>query len=232
MKNRFRTQVARLALFSLVATATLAAAAAPAMRADDAATPLASTTAPAAAAQPQGNWMVRLRSTYLDMRTSSDPVGGAGASDRIGVNSKWIPEFDVTYFFTPHIATEIVLTIPQKQDVTLDGNRIGTFKHLPPSALLQYHFIPEGRLRPYVGAGVNVTRIWGGDVPNNALKLDRWSVGPVLQIGMDYKLTRNWFLNADVKKVWLATDVKAGGMKVSEVTLDPWMFSVGVGYRF
>jgi len=49
---------------------------------------------------------------------------------------------------------------------------------------------------------------------------------------MDYKLTKNWFLNADVKKVWLASNVKAGGVNVSKVNLDPWLFSMGVGYRF
>lgn len=189
-------------------------------------------TPAAAADEAQGNWMVRLRGTYLDMANSSDPVGGIGPSDRITVNNKWIPEFDVTYFFTPNIAAELVLTVPQKQDVYLDGNRIGTFKHLPPTLLVQYHFIPNGTFRPYIGAGLNFTRIWGADIANNSLQLDSWSVAPALQIGMDYKLTKNWFLNADIKKIWLSSDVKAGGMKVSKVNLDPWLFSMGVGYRF
>ena len=186
----------------------------------------------AADADGQGNWMVRMRATYLDMANKSDPVGGIGASDRVTVNNKWIPELDVTYFFTPHIAAELVLTVPQKQDVYLDGNRIGSFKHLPPTLLLQYHFRPEATWRPYVGAGLNFTRIWGADIAGGAMSLDRWSVAPALQIGMDYRLTRNWFLNADVKKVWLSSDVTAGGVKVSEAKLDPWLFSVGVGYRF
>ncbi|EYS93703.1 membrane protein [Cupriavidus sp. SK-4] len=190
------------------------------------------TTPAAAADDAQGNWMVRLRGTYLDMANSSDPVGGVGPSDRITVNNKWIPEFDVTYFFTPNIAAELVLTVPQKQDVYLDGNKVGTFKHLPPTLLVQYHFIPNGTFRPYIGAGLNFTRIWGADIANNSLQLDSWSVGPALQIGMDYKLTKNWFLNADIKKIWLSSDVKAGDVKVSKVNLDPWLFSMGVGYRF
>jgi len=185
-----------------------------------------------AGTESEGNWMVRLRGTYLDFAQKSDPVGGVGASDRIGVNNKWIPELDVTYFFTPHIAAELVLTIPQKHDVHLDGNKIGTFKHLPPTLLVQYHLLPHGTFRPYIGAGLNFTRIWGVDIAGNTLSLDRWSIAPALQIGMDYRLTRNWYLNADIKKVWLSSDVKAAGAKVSEVKLDPWLFSVGVGYRF
>jgi len=191
-----------------------------------------STPAAAADAEAQGNWMVRLRATYLDMANKSDAIPALGVpSDAITVNNKWIPELDVTYFFTPHIATELVLTVPQKQDVFLSGTKIGTFKHLPPTLLVQYHFIPDGQFRPYVGAGLNFTRIWGADIAGG-LQLDSWSVAPALQVGMDYKLTKNWFLNADIKKVWLSSDVKAGNVKVSNVSLDPWLFSMGVGYRF
>ncbi|WER49615.1 OmpW family outer membrane protein [Cupriavidus sp. WKF15] len=192
-----------------------------------------STPAIAADGETQGNWMVRLRATYLDMADKSDAIPALGVpSDAITVNNKWIPELDVTYFFTRNIAAELVLTVPQKQDVYLNGNKIGTFKHLPPTLLVQYHFLPEGTFRPYVGAGLNFTRIWGADIAGNTLQLDNWSVAPALQIGMDYKLTKNWFLNADVKKVWLASNVKAGGVNVSKVNLDPWLFSMGVGYRF
>ncbi|GMG92645.1 putative outer-membrane protein y4mB [Cupriavidus sp. TKC] len=192
-------------------------------------------SAPAVAAdEQQSNWMIRLRGTFLNMDNKSDPVGGVGASDRISVNNKWIPELDVTYFIVPNIAAELVLTIPQKQDVRLDGAKIGTFSHLPPSLLLQYHFIPNGTFRPYVGAGVNVTRIWNADIAGNSLGLDRWSVGPALQVGMDYKVTKNWFLNVDVKKIWISSNVYANGtgQKVSNVQLNPWLFSAGVGYRF
>lgn len=216
MKSALLSRLARTAVATAVSAIALGAVATPAMAADEA----------------QGNWMIRLRGTYLDMANKSDPVGGVGASDRITVNNKWIPELDVTYFFTPNIAAELVLTIPQKQNVYLDGNKIGTFKHLPPSLLVQYHFLPNGTFRPYVGAGLNFTRIWGADIAGNSLQLDSWSVGPALQIGMDYKLTKNWFLNADIKKIWLSSDVKAGGVKVSQVKLDPWLFSMGVGYRF
>ena len=192
-----------------------------------------STPAFAADGETQGNWMVRLRATYLDMADKSDAIPALGVpSDAITVNNKWIPELDVTYFFTRNIAAELVLTVPQKQDVSLNGTKIGTFKHLPPTLLVQYHFLPDGTFRPYVGAGLNFTRIWGADIAGNTLQLDNWSVAPALQIGMDYKLTKNWFLNADVKKVWLASNVKAGGVNVSKVNLDPWLFSMGVGYRF
>ena len=97
--------------------------------------------------------------------------------------------------------------------------------------MLQYHLQPEGTFRPYVGVGVNVTRIWGADIAGG-LALDQWSVGPALQIGMDYRLTKHWFLNADIKKTRISSDIKSNGTKISSVSLDPWLFSMGVGYRF
>ncbi len=40
----------------------------------------------------------------------------------------------------------------------LNGAKIGTLKHLPPTLLAQYHFTNLGAFKPYVGAGINYTR--------------------------------------------------------------------------
>nr|WP_154135342.1 OmpW family protein [Herbaspirillum sp. CAH-3] len=188
--------------------------------------------APVFAQEAQSPWLVRVRAVNLSPDNKSDQVGGTGASDRISINNKVIPEFDVSYFFTPNIAAELVLTYPQKQDVRLDGNKIGTFKHLPPTLTLQYHFMPEAAFSPYVGAGINYTRISSVNLANG-LQLDSSSVGGALQIGADYKINKNWLINFDIKKVQISSDVKtASGTKVSNVKIDPWLIGVGVGYRF
>lgn len=188
--------------------------------------------APVFAQEAQSPWLVRVRAVDLSPENKSDQVNGAGASDRITINEKVIPEIDISYFFTPNIAAELVLTYPQKQDVRLDGTKIGTFKHLPPTLLLQYHFMPEAAFSPYVGAGINYTRISGVDLANG-LQLDSSSVGGALQIGADYKINKNWLINFDIKKVQISSDVKtASGAKISSVKIDPWLIGVGVGYRF
>ncbi|MES2070172.1 MAG: OmpW family outer membrane protein [Pseudomonadota bacterium] len=180
----------------------------------------------------QSPWLVRVRAEHLSPADKSDPLGGAGASDRLGVSSKTIPELDVSYFFTPNIAAELVLTYPQKHDVRLDGANIGSFKHLPPTLLLQYHFAPEAQFRPYLGAGVNYTRISSVNLLGGAGSLENSSVGLALQAGVDYKLDQHWSLNFDVKKVQIRSDVFISGAKVSSVKIDPLMVGVGVGYRF
>ncbi|WP_374581617.1 OmpW family protein [Pseudoduganella sp.] len=177
-------------------------------------------------------WQVRARAVHINPADKSDPVGGTGASDRIGVSDKTIPEVDISYFVTPNISAELVLTYPQKHDVYLDGKTIGTFKHLPPTLLAQYHFSPASQLSPYVGVGVNWTTFSKNKILNGTGSLEHDSFGLALQAGVDYKLDKNWSLNLDIKKVQIRSDVMISGAKVSKAKVDPVLLGVGVGYRF
>jgi outer membrane protein len=180
----------------------------------------------------QSPWLVRVRAVHLSPADKSNPIGGVGASDRLTVSEKTIPDVDISYFFTPNIAAELVLTYPQKHDVALDGAKIGTFKHLPPTLTLQYHFTPAAQFSPYVGAGINYTRISSVNLLGGAGSLEKDSVGLALQAGVDFKINKNWSLNLDVKKVQIRSDVMVSGAKVSTVKVDPLLVGVGLGYRF
>ena len=177
-------------------------------------------------------WLVRVRAVHIDPADKSDPVGGTGASDRLHVSSKWIPEVDISYFFTPNWAAELVLTYPQKHDVSLDGKRIGSFKHLPPTLLAQYHFLPGAQIDPYVGAGINYTLISKVDILNGAGRLEHDSVGAALQAGVDFRIDKQWSVNLDVKQVQIRSDVDINGARASRVKIDPVLLGVGIGYRF
>lgn len=177
-------------------------------------------------------WLVRVRAVHLDPADKSDQVGGVGASDRLTISSKTIPEFDVSYFFTPNIAAELILTYPQRHDVMLDGAKIGSFKHLPPTLLLQYHFVNNSPFKPYLGAGVNYTTMSKVDILGGKGGLEHDSFGLALQAGVDYAIDKKWSVNFDVKKVQIRSDVFISGAKVSRVKVDPLMVGVGVGYRF
>ena len=116
---------------------------------------LASSAAVPVAVQAQaqeGPWMVRVRALHLDSR-NKDSTGLD-----LSINNRWIPELDISYFLTPNIAAELVLTYPQKQDIRAGGDHIGSLKHLPPTLTLQYHFTGMS-FRPYVGAGLNYTNL-------------------------------------------------------------------------
>jgi outer membrane protein len=177
-------------------------------------------------------WLIRVHATQISPANGSDPVGGTGASDRLSIETKTIPEVDISYFFTPNIAAELVLTYPQTMNVALDGSHIGTFKALPPTLSLQYHFSPTGQFDPYLGAGLNYTNISKVSLLNGAAGLDHSSVGLSLQAGVDFKLNKNWSLNLDVKKIQIRSDVLIGGAKASAVQVDPVLVGLGIGYRY
>jgi len=181
-----------------------------------------------ASAQDTGNWIVRARAVHLDSANKDDT--GLGLT----INNKWLPEVDISYFFTPNIAAELILTYPQKQTVnsTVVGGDIGTFKHLPPTLTAQYHFTDLGAIRPYVGLGVNYTNISSVDILDGAVNLKRNSFGLAAQIGADFPMGGGWLLNVDVKKVQIGTKVYIGDVDQGKFKVDPLLVSVGFGKRF
>jgi len=175
-----------------------------------------------------GNWMVRLRGVHLNS-ANKDSTG-----KNLSVSNKWLPEVDLSYFFTPNVAVEGVLTWPQKHTVYSAGAPIGSLKELPPTLMLQYHFtdISNGAIKPYLGVGVNYTRFSSVNIASGAYDVKRSSVGMALQAGVDFAVTKGFSLNLDVKKVWISTDVMDSTGDIGTFKVDPVLFGVGFGYRF
>ena len=191
----------------------------------------------AAQAQAEENpWMLRVRAVDLLFQNGQS---NTVSTLNVKAQNEWIPEFDVSYFFTKNIAAELVLTWPQQVNITAGSgnNNVGKVSALPPSLLVQYHFTDLGAFKPYVGAGVNYT-IFGNrqNFPalGNSVQVDQNSVGVVGQIGADYMFDKNWGLNVDVKYVQMSTNVTtvAGGTNLGKLTLNPWTPGVGVTYKF
>ncbi len=175
----------------------------------------------------EGPWMVRVRAVNLtSANTDSTNLG-------LSVNNKWIPEVDVSYFFNKNLAVELILTVPQKHMLssTVLGGEIGTLQHLPPTLLAQYHFDANG-FKPYVGAGINYTQFSSVDIAGGAVTLDNSSWGGALQVGVDIPLSGNMYLNFDLKKVYIKSNVNAGGNSIGTFQVDPVLFGMGVGWRF
>ncbi len=189
----------------------------------------AMTSGAAMAQQQDGKWQVRVRAVNLDAANK----GSAADALNLTVNDKVIPELDISYYFTPNFAAELILTYPQKHNVRAGATQIGTLKHLPPTLLAQYHFTNFGAFKPYVGAGINYTRFSSvKDTVGIDWDVKRNSWGGALQVGFDYALDKNWSLNFDIKKVYIDTDVSVGGANVGKFKVDPLLVGVGVGYRF
>lgn len=196
-------------------------------------------TAPAALAQEgksAGDIMVRARVIGLlpDEDSTVSVIGG-----KANVSNAYTGELDFTYFFTDNIAAELIAaTTKHKTSVrgSAAGNvGLGDVWLLPPTLTAQYHFMPKSAFSPYVGAGVTYAMFYNAkDGAADSIHYDNaW--GFALQAGVDYNIGGNWYLNADVKKIFINTDVKVGALGTSvkaDVDIDPWVVGVGVGYKF
>ncbi|HNP53385.1 MAG TPA: OmpW family outer membrane protein [Ferruginibacter sp.] len=156
------------------------------------------------------------------------------ATSHVSISTAVVPELDFTYFFTKNLAAELILgtthhTVKSKSTTSTD---LGKVWLLPPTLNLQYHF-NQPKFDPYVGVGINYTIFYG--VSDNAAPLAyKNNVGFSTQLGMDYNLNDKWFLNLDIKKIFLKTDVSIKGTTtfLSGVKVDPFVIGLGAGLRF
>ncbi|OUR95069.1 OmpW family protein [Flavobacteriales bacterium 34_180_T64] len=171
-------------------------------------------------------WQARFRLISVSP-SPGDDIDGAD----IDISSTFVPELDFTYFFTKNISAELILATT-KHDVDLEGTDLGHVWLLPPTLNVQYHFY-AGDFKPYIGAGINYTIFYGVDAGDlDDLDYDS-AVGFSFQAGIDYNLNDKWFLNLDIKKILLKTDVSANGSSDTiEVEINPLVAGVGVGMRF
>lgn len=189
-------------------------------------TGLAGVTASAA----QGDWLVRFGASVVDPKSDNLTLG-PGTTLQIGDDTR--PSFDVTYMFRDKWGIEVLASTVWKHELKVRGptgtTRLGEVSHLPPTISLQYHFNPEGRLRPYVGLGVNYTLLF--DEEPATLSVDN-SFGPAAQLGLDVGLNDKWFLNLSARYIDIDADARLGTANIGTVEVDPFVYGLHVGYRF
>ncbi len=190
----------------------------------------------AAAAKEAGDLVVRVRGVAFltDTSGTTDVLGGSART-----SDAYIPELDFTYFITKNIALELILattqhTVEVKSSTSGDLD-LGTVRFIPPVLTLQYHFMPDQKISPYVGAGLNYLIVADhktGRSVNDVSYSNEF--GYAFQIGVDYRIDDVWSLNADLKKVFVSTDIHVnnGTIRANDTDLDPWIFGIGVGYKF
>ena len=187
-------------------------------------------------------WQVRLRAVGVAPEESAT-IGIIGGD--VAISNALIPELDFTYFFTENFAAELILGTA-KHDVqainTAAGDvNLGSVWLLPPTLTAQYHFYTSDKkvFKPYIGAGVNYTLFYNvksGDVAD--VTYDN-ALGYAAQLGFDLMVDDTFFINVDVKRLFLSTDVSVDASNLApgliipaEVDINPWLVGVGVGMKF
>lgn len=193
-----------------------------------------------------GDKLIRMRALGVipDVNTKNwaNNAGLTNSTLDADVTATVVPELDLTYFLTSRLAVEViagVAPVSLKGKGSLSGSMLGDAWLLPPTVTLQYHLGNISGINPYVGVGANYTVFFNQHASATGLALNKLKIdnawGLAVQGGFDMPLGGNLFLNVDVKKIFLDTDVMvsnaAGGYASTKADLDPWLVGVGVGLR-
>ncbi|AJF00979.1 membrane protein [Pandoraea apista] len=178
-----------------------------------------------------GDILARVRA--IGIMPDSHASGSVLPTLGVTVNNAIVPELDFTYMILDNVGVELILGMSRHQ-LTSNLGQLGGVNVLPPTLLLQYHFNHAGKVRPYVGAGINYTRFWNSNLNagGTPISIKNHSFGPALQAGVDIQMTKNLFFNIDIKKIWMKTDTSLAGTDLGTLHIDPLIVGVGVGLKF
>jgi outer membrane protein len=198
------------------------------------------------------DWLVRGRIITVSPNDDSGNLYANGGTLNLGegvkVNADTVPELDITYMMTRHWGVELILGY-SKHDIDSRGAAAGLglgqvieTKVLPPTLTLQYHFLPNSSVRPYIGAGLNYTYFFDEEVvglldqPGAKVKLDS-SWGLAAQAGVDIDVGYDWFINFDVKYLDIDTEARFSGINLVgsaniNTDIDPFVYGIGIGRKF
>lgn len=213
----------------------------------------AALAAPLAQAHQAGDIIVRAGAITVDPREDSGAIStavtGSLAGSSATLDSDTQLGLNFAYMVTDNIGIELLAATPFSHDVGVKGlgapldGKFGSIKHLPPTlSVVYYPLASQSAFQPYVGAGINYTWFFDDKLSSHAesngfsgLELkDSW--GLAAQIGMDYMLTDTLMLNAQVRYIDIDTEATSnhselGKVKV-DVDVDPFVYMVGLGYKF
>ncbi|MNM95953.1 Outer membrane protein W precursor [compost metagenome] len=216
--------------------------------------------APLANAFEAGDIILRAGAITVDPEADSSsvkvdqgPLAGADLGGKATLSSDTQLGLNFAYMLTNHLGIELLAATPFEHDVKLKGTalsaangKLGTLKHLPPTlSLVYYPLDPKSAFQPYVGGGINYTYIYDEHVGSQAqsagfsnFKAEN-SWGLAWQVGADYMLTDNIMINAQVRYIDIDTratvennSIAPGTRARVDVDVDPFIYMVGLGYKF
>lgn len=203
-----------------------------------------------AQAHQAGDIIVRAGAVTVDPREDSSGIkhnslGNLGGKATLDSDTQLGLNF--AYMLTDKVGIELLAATPFSHDVDLKGlgnldGKLGDIKHLPPTlSVVYYPLNNQSAFQPYVGAGINYTTFFDEGLSSerkengfSGLELDD-SWGLALQVGADYMLDDRWMVNAQVRYIDIETTGKtrlAGERVKVDVDVDPFVYMVGLGYKF
>jgi outer membrane protein len=200
-----------------------------------------------ASAHEAGDWLLRVGASNVNPKSDNGSLDASAlklGTLGLEVDDAWSLTFNITYMYTANIGIELLAAWPFEHDIDVEGlGTVGSVKHLPPTLSVQYHFNPTGAFQPYAGIGLNYTTFFSESESGvlkdlgGSLDVDSSSWGLAAQLGFDYAINDQWFVNVDVR--WIGIDTRAdvtvpdvGTIRTSTIEIDPMVYGLHIGYRF
>ncbi len=211
--------------------------------------------APVAHAHQAGDFIVRAGAITVNPNEDSSDIkldGTKVSGTKATLDSDTQLGLTFAYMLTDHIGLELLAATPFHHTVGVKGlgpgldGKLGDIKQLPPTLSLQYYPMePSSKFQPYAGIGLNYTMFFDEDLDSNRkaqgfsnLKV-KDSFGLAGQLGMDYMITDHflvnaavWYIDIDTKATMDGPSALGVGKTKVDVDVDPWVYMVGVGYKF
>lgn len=170
---------------------------------------------------------------------SVQPQSGNGTlagTFKTDINNDARPTLTLGYRFNSAWSAEAWLPITKfKHEVKLSGMPSADIKHMPFLVTAQYHFMAGSRVQPFVGLGYGWVSVSDertkGPIAGTNLNVGNDN-GITAQLGVDLFASDHVFVRADARYFNWKSKVKLNGADIGQVSVNPWILGVGVGYQF
>ncbi|MGO9592327.1 MAG: OmpW/AlkL family protein [Steroidobacteraceae bacterium] len=214
-------------------------------------------TASLARADQIPNNTVRIGEYWVFYHVSADDISGPYVPPglNLDVGNVHTPYFAYLRRLSTHFTAELAFGIPPLTktygrgpatvgSIPYNGQEISTARWFAPTALIEYVFFDEShRLRPYIGVGVNYTKLYDRDstAAGNALSGGPTSlslpvsVGVAGTAGVSYRLPHNWSVMASYSASQVRSRLTAdtaGVLRTTEISFGPQTLVIAAGFSF
>ena len=183
-------------------------------------------------AQSQGDWTLGIGYATVHPKSDNGTLTVGESALELDVHNDESFIFTAEYFIRDNIGLELLVATPFEHSFDLGDGITGSTKHLPPTLSLNYHFPTRSAWKPYVGAGINYTRFSSEKVSADAKLQLESSWGVSVQAGLDYQISDNGFVRANVRWFDIDSDAKLGGKNIGTAKIDPFLFGISYVHKF
>lgn len=176
------------------------------------------------------DWIIRTNISNINPDVATNALG-------LDIEADTAVSTDITYFFTPNIALNVVAVFTSHEATSTacnvaGSNSCGNFDLLPPIITGQWHFSPGANVRPYVSLGINYNIIGDETGTLDAINTDiDDTIGIAFGAGADFAINNSLAFNVDIKQLLIEADVTTA-LGNDKFDIDPIVISAGIAYSF